>query len=245
MTITNPALLSATPTACTTVATGAFWPPPAGASVNGGSGIFASPVPGAVSIRGPSSQQSDLRFLPNQPAAILPSLVSSILNFIGVQISLITGYPIDTSTGALALQVSQCALLQPLLFQPILSRDAGKGGVLGNQKMFIFADTGISSPPNASGPGMFEGFVSNSVAIDVGMQGAQGNALTIQDGAGLFNSPSGGQRGFIPLTTGEAAYNLQNEGNGQRYAIWPESSIIPLFGTTALFFAPIIYCNVN
>lgn len=243
-TITNPALLTRTSSACTVKAsTPAVWPP-ASSTYVGGSGVFSKPVPGAVSVRGPSNQISNLNFLPNQAATTYP-ILGSLLNYIGISTSLITGYPIDPATGVYPISATDQCNLQPLLWQPIISRDAGKGGVVGDQKMFIFADTGLTSPPNGSTPGLFEGFVSNSVAVDVGLQGAAGNALTIQDGAGQWSNSAGNMRNFIPFTTGESAYNAANAGNGQRYAIWPESSIIPLSGTTALYFAPIIYCNVN
>ena len=50
---------------------------------------------------------------------------------------------------------------------------------------------------------------------------------------------------LAPLTQGEQAYNQALQGNGQRYAVWPESSIIPLDATTGILYAPIVYDNVN
>jgi len=47
------------------------------------------------------------------------------------------------------------------------------------------------------------------------------------------------------LTEGEQSYNLAMQGNGQRYAVWPESSLIPLDAANAIMYAPIVYDNVN
>lgn len=167
-------------------------------------------------------------------------------NQIGPNANLITQYPLYTNgTGAFTLTPDMIANLAPVKYQPGLSRDGGKGGTLNGVKMFIFADTGISSPATSTTLGSFEGFVSNSVAVDVGMNGANGQALSIQDGISQWSNDAGTMRGFLPMTTGEQAYNSKNAGNGQRYAIWPESSIIPLTNTTAALYAPIIYTNVN
>ena len=52
-------------------------------------------------------------------------------------------------------------------------------------------------------------------------------------------------RGFSPLTAGEQGYNLAMQGNGERYAIWQESSLIPLGSQNSLLYAPIVYDNVD
>lgn len=135
--------------------------------------------------------------------------------------------------------------MKPLKYNPLLSRDGGKGGNINGVNFFIFADTDIASPANGSTLGTFEGFVSNSVAVDVGLGPASGKALTIQDGAGEWCNNAGTMRGFIPMTTGEQKYNTLFETKGQRYAIWPETSIIPVTNDTAVMFAPIIYSDSN
>lgn len=222
------------------------------------------PKPTAVALHGASNLQSNLQVVPNQYAWNLanppPSLPAALANALTPNSQLITNYPLYTNgTGALTVNAGQ--QVQKLDYQPNLSRDAGKGGVLCGQKMFIFADTGISTPVTGNAIGTFEGFVSNSVATDVGLNGAFGKALTLADGIGEWASSNGNMRGFISLTQGEvcdlgcqltgptnvkqAAYNAVNEGNGQRYAIWPKSSIIPLTSTTAILYSPIIFCNVN
>lgn len=166
------------------------------------------PTPSAVALHGPSVLQSNLFVVPNQYfwslADPLPTLPSSITNQYIPNTALITNYPLYLNgTGSLTIQPGQS--LQKLDYQPNLSRDAGKGGVLCGQKMFIFADTGISSPAIAGVPGTFEGFVSNSVATDVGLAGAFGKPLTIQDGIGGWSGTAGNMRGFIPLTQGEVS----------------------------------------
>jgi len=93
------------------------------------------------------------------------------------------------------------------------------------------------SPGN---PGTFTGAVSNSIALDFGMNPAQGQALQIGDPMGAYSGPNGALRGFVPFTQGESYYNGNSKG---RIAIWPESSVIPLTGTSALQYAPIVLIN--
>ena len=186
----------------------------------------------------PSSQYLDIK----APAGI--TLAKTLLTT-GVNSDLSTGYSISPDTGALELNTSTESYLSPLTDIPHLSRDGGKGGMLNGEHLFVFCDTGSYSPATSSVNGDFLGFVSSSVAIDVGMNGWNGKALNLQDGIGEYSDNVGRMRGFAPLTTGEMAYNEAVQGNGQRYAIWPESSIIPLDATTAIIYAPIVYDNVN
>lgn len=186
----------------------------------------------------PSSQYFDIQ----EPAGI--TLAKTLLTT-GVNSDLSTGYPISSETGVLEVNASTQSQLSPLTDTPHLSRDGGKGGMLNGEHLFIFCDTGSYSPPTSTTNGNFLGFVSSSVAIDVGMNGLSGKTLDLQDGVGEWSDNVGRMRGFAPLTTGEMAYNEALQGNGQRYAIWPESSIIPLDATTAVIYAPIVYDNVN
>lgn len=178
---------------------------------------------------------------------ILPpglTLGKSLLT-VGVNGDLTTGYDISLQTGVLEVNISTQSQLLPLSETPHLSRDGGRGGFVNGQHLFIFCDTGSYSTTTATTNGDFLGFVSSSVAIDVGMNGLMGKPLNLQDGIGEWSDSSGRQRGFAPLTQGEQSYNQALQGNGQRYAVWPESSIIPLDATTGLLYAPIVYDNVN
>ena len=194
-------------------------------------------------LQGPSHDAPSSQYLDIQEAAGI-TLAKTLLTT-GVNSDLSTAYPISSETGVLEVNISTQSNLSPLTDTPHLSRDGGKGGMLNGEHLFIFCDTGSYSPPTSTANGNFLGFVSSSVAIDVGMNGLSGKALDLQDGVGEWSDNVGRMRGFAPLTTGEMAYNEALQGNGQRYAIWPESSIIPLDATTAIIYAPIVYDNVN
>ena len=194
-------------------------------------------------LQGPSQNTPSSQYLDIQaPAGI--KLAKSLLTT-GVDSDLSTSYPISSETGVLEVNTSTQSYLKPLTDTPHLSRDGGKGGMLNGEHLFVFCDTGSYSPPSSTVNGKFLGFVSSSVAVDVGMNGLSGKGLELRDGIGEWSDNVGRMRGFAPLTTGEMAYNEALQGNGQRYAIWPESSIIPLDATTAIIYAPIVYDNVN
>ncbi|KAL9102038.1 MAG: hypothetical protein Q9163_002771 [Psora crenata] len=171
-------------------------------------------------------------------------LANSLLT-IGVNGDLTTGYDISPQTGVLDVNISTQSLLGSLSGTPHLSRDGGQGGMINGQHLFVFCDTGTYTTATSSANGQFLGFVSSSVAIDTGMNGLLGNALNLQDGIGEWSDDVGRMRGFAPLTDGEQAYNQAMQGNGQRYAIWPESPIIPIDATSGIMYAPIVYDNVN
>ena len=186
----------------------------------------------------PSQQYLDIQ----EPPII--NLASSLLT-VGVNGDLTTGYPISGQTGVLQVNISTQSHLSPLKNTPHLSRDGGRGGMVNGEHVFVFCDTGSYTTTTSSSNGNFLGFVSSSVAIDVGMKGLSGGALNLQDGIGEWSDDAGRMRGFAPLTDGELAYNLAKQGNGQRYAVWPESDIIPLDANTGIMYAPIVYDNVN
>lgn len=163
-----------------------------------------------------------------------PRLLSSTWN--SDMSVLTTQSPIDTTTGSLVANLANIGLIKPMTCTPVMSRDGGKGGYLNGQKMFIFADTSITCN------GKFAGFVSTSAAIEQGNAGKQNKALTLSDKTGEWANSIGTMRGFIPLTVGEQSFNGQN-GVGSRIAIWPESSIIPIDGVSALLYAPIVFLS--
>ena len=164
---------------------------------------------------------------------------------IGVNDDLTTRYPISPDTGVLEVNISTQSYLSAITDVPHISRDGGKGGMVNGQHIFIFCDSGSYSTTTKTSDGEFLGFVSSSAAVDVGMNGLEGKALTLQDGIGQWSDNNGRMRGFAPLTTGELAYNLAVQGNGGRIAVWPESSIISLDGTSGIIYAPIVYDEVN
>lgn len=174
-----------------------------------------------------------------------PLNISDSLLVVGPNGDLTTEYDISPSTGNLQINMSTRPYLAPLQSAPHLSRDGGRGGHLNGQHLFLFCDTGLYTTPTSSSNGDFLGFVPSSVAVDVGMNGLQGKALNLQDGIGAWSDDAGRMRSFAPLTEGEQSYNLAMQAAGQRYAVWPESSIILLDSETAIIYAPIIYDNVN
>ena len=186
----------------------------------------------------PSQQYLDIK----APAGI--KLDGSLLKQ-GVNGYITTGYSLSGQTGVLDVNTTTQSYLSPLTNTPHLSRDGGRGGMVNGEHLFIFCDTGSYSTTSATSNGQFLGFVSSSVAVDVGMNALSGKAIHLQDGIGEWSDGAGRMRGFAPLTEGEVAYNQVMQGHGQRYAVWPESDIIPLDATSGIVYAPIVYDNVN
>ena len=216
--------------------------PQAGVTYASGNSVIA-PKLGGTRLLGPSQDTPTTQYLDiGTPAGI--QLPQSLL-VTGVDGDLSTGYGISPQTGVLDVNSSTQSFLKPLQDTPHLSRDGGRGGYVNGEHLFIFCDTGVYGPPTASTDGDFRGFVSSSVAIDVGMNGLTGHPLTLQDGIGEWSDNVGRMRGFAPMTTAEQSYNQVMQGNGQRYAVWPESSLIPLNSESSLLYAPIVYDNVN
>ena len=204
------------------------------------------PKVSSFKLHGPTINTPSKQYIqvPKANTQSLLSLATSLLT-VGVNGDLSTNYDISMNTGYLNVNITTQAYLSSITDTPHLSRDGGRGGYLNGQHLFIFCDTGSYSTTSAGSNGNFLGFTSSSVATDVGMNGLSGKALNIQDGIGAWSDNVGRQRSFSPLTRGEEAYNQVMQGIGQRYAIWPESAIIPLDATSALIYAPIVYDNVN
>lgn len=204
------------------------------------------PKTSSTKLHGPSVNTPSKQYIqvPKPRTQSLLTLSTSLLT-VGVNGDLSTNYDISINSGYLDVNITTQSYLSSLSTTPHLSRDGGRGGYLNGQHLFIFCDTGSYSATTADTNGNFLGFTSSSVAIDVGMNGLSGKPLNIQDGIGAWSDNAGRQRSFSPLTRGEEAYNQVMQGMGQRYAIWPESAIIPLDATSALIYAPIVYDNVN
>ncbi|KAI9669527.1 MAG: hypothetical protein M1817_004646 [Caeruleum heppii] len=194
-------------------------------------------------LHGPSRNDPTSQYLRrtnSQPIELANNLLT-----IGVNGFLTSEFSLAADTGVLAIDDTVRSQLTDLRRQPHLSRDGGKGGYLNGQSIFTFCDTGSYTQPSEDSEGEFLGFVASSVAVDRGSNGMDGEALVLVDGEGEWSDDAGRMRGFAPLTEGEQSYNLVMQGQGQRYAIWPESSLIPYNQTTALLYAPIVYDNVD
>ena len=215
----------------------------AGVTYASGNSVISAKV-SSTKLHGPSQNQPSRQYVEIAQPEKLLTLSSSLLT-IGVNGDLSTNYGISSNTGALEVNATTQSSVTSLSEKPHLSRDGGRGGFLNGEHLFIFCDTGSYTTTTATTNGNFLGFVSSSVAVDVGMNGLNGNPLTLQDGIGEWSDNTGRMRGFSPLTQGEEGYNQVMQGQGGRYAIWPESALIPLDATTALIFAPIVYDNVN
>ena len=202
-----------------------------------------APQVGSSHLQGVAENHPTTQYLPQEPIIHL-TLAKSLLA-VGINTDLTTDYALSPDTGCLHIDNTNQGALQDLVDIPHLSRDGGKGGYLNGQHLFIFCDTGTYANVTQDSNGEMLNFVSSSVAIDIGMNGLEGKPLYLQDGIGEWSDDVGRMRGFSPLTSGELGYNLADQGNGQRYAIWPEASLIPLNAESAIIFAPIVYDNVN
>ncbi|TKA79156.1 hypothetical protein B0A49_02795 [Cryomyces minteri] len=190
------------------------------------------PKVASSTLHGPSSDDPSTQYI-DVPSPPLASLTANLL-YKGVNGGLTTDYGLALNTGNLKVDSTTKDHLKDLQYQPHMSRDGGKGGYLDGSKLFVFCDTGSYSPPSGAQEGKFLGFTSSSVATDKGSNGVNGKSLVLQDNIGEWSDDAGRMRGTVPLTVG-----------GQRYAIWPESSILPLNQTHGLLYTPIIYDDVN
>lgn len=210
---------------------------PAGAST-----MTAIITPSVVTytMLGAETQNPASSYLSGQSNYPVPTLPSNLMVPAATVEPALANKPINKNTGTLVINTGNENKLAPLQWKPNYSRDQGKGGTINGQSFFVFADTNTFGPPSGGNDGVFTGAVSNSVALDLGMQPAHGQSLQLRDPVGAYATANGFLRGFVPFTQGESYFN--GKGNG-RIAIWPESSIIPLTGTSALQYAPIIYIN--
>ena len=232
------------PAAVSVVVTGPTTPMSSGPTVSYASGTnVVVPTIAYSQLHGPTQNYPTSQYfkLPLPPDL---TLTSNLLT-VGVEGDLSIDYPISRDTGILPLNATTQPLLTDLTDTPHLSRDGGKGGLINGENLFVFCDTGSYSTTTDNTNGDFLAFVSSSVATDVGMYALYGNPIHLQDGIGEWSDNVGRMRGFSPLTAGEQGYNLAMQGNGQRYAIWPESSLIPLDSQSSVLYAPIVYDNVD
>lgn len=200
------------------------------------------PTVSNTQMHGPSENNPTTQYVDHPPASPI-KLASSIL-MPGINTDLISGYSIAGDTGTLINSRSEVTF-SDLSVIPHLSRDGGKGGEINGTHIFIFCDTAGFTTSNATHNGIMVSFVSSSVAVDSGMNGLDGNALSLVDEIGEWQDNVGRLRGYAPMTTGEEAFNVNLSGNGYRYAIWPETSLIPLNATHSIQYASLVYDAVD
>lgn len=194
---------------------------------------------GTVRVLGTSTNKPTQQYVSHVPAT--PQKLSSNLLVPGLNIDLITRYPIAPDTGSWSeSQLPSSVVLSNMKVVPHISRDGGKGGTINRTHLFIFCDTASF----ADEQGMV-GFVSSSVATDDGMKALYGEPLDLVDNLGEWQDDVGRMRGFAPMTVGEESFNIDLSGNGYRYAVWPESSLIPLNGSHGLIYPALVYDVVD
>ena len=164
----------------------------------------------------------------------------------GINSDLISEFEIAGDTGPLKSDLSlfpdQLAYLSVV---PRLSRDGGKGGEFGGYHIFYFCDTASFATSHETQQIEMVSMTSSSVAVDEGMHGRDDQPLVLVDGIGQWNDDVGRMRGFAPMTAGEHSFNIALAGEGYRYVVWPESSLIPLNHTHAIQYASLVYDDVN
>ncbi|KIW73239.1 hypothetical protein PV04_01373 [Phialophora macrospora] len=194
---------------------------------------------GNVKVLGSSTNKPTKQYVSHVPAT--PQKLASSLLVPGLNPDLITKYPIAGDTGSWTEgQLPSGVKLSDMKAAPHMSRDGGKGGTINETHIFVFCDTASFS----DGQGMV-GFVSSSVATDDGMKALYGEPLDLVDNLGEWQDDVGRMRGFAPMTTGEESFNIDLSGKGYRYAVWPESSLIPFNASHALLYPALVYDVVD
>ncbi|KAK5418548.1 hypothetical protein LTR06_002298 [Exophiala xenobiotica] len=195
-----------------------------------------------VKILGSSTNKPTTQYVSHVPAS--PEKLGGNILVPGINADLITKYPIAGDTGVwcdedipLDLDTANMKVV------PHMSRDGGKGGTINSTHIFVFCDTASFQIDGTSN--QMVGFVSSSVATDDGMKALLGQPLDLVDNLGEWQDDVGRMRGFAPMTTGEESFNIALSGDGYRYAVWPESSLIPLNASHALLYPALVYDVVD
>lgn len=120
---------------------------------------------------------------------------------------------------------------------PSYGMDGSPGGFVNGSSIFIFADTDATSSD-----GKWQGIWSNSVAVDIGMKAAPGQAPIIRQRTGSISGANGGLRHFVQPTVGEQAWfsSLGSKGYSGRVAIWSNSAITELRDGVAIQWTPLL-----
>ena len=178
-------------------------------------------------------------------APVRPQQLAGNMLEAGINVDLITGSPLASDTGTWTSDDSSTYKLAAMTVTPRLARDGGRGGIINGTNVFIFCDTSTYGKNKDSVLGYLNGFVSSSVAIDESMKALDGQPLELTNPLGQWQDDVGRLRGWVPMTVGEEAFNTAISGQGFRYAVWPNSSPIPLNGTHAVIHAPLVYLEVD
>lgn len=195
-------------------------------------------------LLGSSTNKPVTQYFSHVPAT--PEKLASSVLVPGINTDLITEYPMAGDTGVWSDGTLPSDLhVADMKVEPHMSRDGGKGGAINGTHIFVFCDTASYQIDTTSNTSLMVGFVSSSVATDDGMKALYGEPLDLVDNLGEFQDDVGRMRGFSPLTTGEESFNIALSGNGYRYAVWPESSLIPLNASHALLYPSLVYDVVD
>ncbi|KAL2054625.1 hypothetical protein ABVK25_004928 [Lepraria finkii] len=109
------------------------------------------------------------------PSIALPKSLLTV----GVNSDPTTGYGLSPETGVLEVNNTTHSYLSPIKEATHLSRDDGKGEMINGEHLFVFWEIGSYSNTTAATNGDFLGFVSSSVANDIGMSGLNGGILKL------------------------------------------------------------------
>lgn len=162
-----------------------------------------------------------------------------------VNVGLIDHYPLASDTGSWTENDAGSLPISNMVVVPRISRDGGRGGNVNGTNIFIFCDTSTYGEVNNPIFGYLNGFVSSSIAVDENMNGLNGKVLSLVNSLGQWQDDVGRMRGWVPMTTGEEAFNIAISGRGYRYAVWPNASPIPLNRTHSIMHAPLVFLQVN
>ncbi|KIW88783.1 uncharacterized protein Z519_10830 [Cladophialophora bantiana CBS 173.52] len=199
---------------------------------------------GELKMLGSSTNKPTTQYVSHVPAS--PQKLAIDLLVPGLNTDLITQYPVADDTGSWTeSQLHGDMKLANMKVVPHMSRDGGKGGTINGTHLFIFCDTASFQIDQTAGITQMVGFVSSSAATDDGMKALYGDPLDLVDNIGEWQDDVGRMRGFAPMTTGEESFNIDLSGNGYRYAVWPESSLIPLNASHALLYPALVYDVVD
>lgn len=155
--------------------------------------------------------------------------------------SLVRDYALADDTGSWTESKLPNPVLAEMKSVPQISRDGGRGGSINGTQIFVFCDTKSVRIDNTPDSGQLVSFVSSSVATDKGMNVLYGKPLELVDNLGEWQDDVGRMRGFAPMTLGEQSYNVAISGSGYRYAIWPDSSLIPFNTSHALLYPTLVF----